>query len=57
MRKLGHVIFPFRSPEQKSSIRDNADFWGPLLVVVAYAVVSLYGQFRVRKVTQSSLVI
>ncbi|XP_065832984.1 protein YIPF4-like [Oscarella lobularis] len=47
MRKLGHVIFPFRSPEQKSSIRDNADFWGPLLVVVAYAVVSLYGQFRV----------
>jgi len=28
-------------------VRDNPDFWGPLIVVLLYSLVSLYGQFRV----------
>ena len=28
-------------------VRDSPDFWGPLIVVLLYSVVSLYGQFRV----------
>uniref|UniRef100_A0A5S6QZ57 Protein YIPF n=1 Tax=Trichuris muris TaxID=70415 RepID=A0A5S6QZ57_TRIMR len=28
-------------------VRDNPDFWGPLAVVLAYAMVSLYGQLQV----------
>eukprot|EP00049_Salpingoeca_infusionum_P001778 m.50936 g.50936 ORF g.50936 m.50936 type:complete len:280 (-) comp11197_c1_seq1:29-868(-) len=31
----------------RSRLKDNPDFWGPLAVVVLYAVISLYGQFRV----------
>ena len=33
---------------QRSVIRDSPDFWGPLFVVLAYALISVYGQFRVR---------
>ena len=28
-------------------VRENPDFWGPLIVVLLYSLVSLYGQFRV----------
>jgi hypothetical protein len=28
-------------------IRDNPDFWGPLLIVLAYALISVYGQLKV----------
>jgi hypothetical protein len=28
-------------------VRENPDFWGPLVVVLLYSLVSLYGQFRV----------
>src|SRR6218665_521192 len=28
-------------------VRENTDFWGPLLVVLFYSLISLYGQFGV----------
>ena len=44
--KLRCVLLPL--PRLKRSIiRDSPDFWGPLLVVLLYALVSVYGQFRV----------
>lgn len=33
----------------RAVVRESPDFWGPLLVVLAYALISVYGQFRVRK--------
>ena len=48
--KLRCVLFPL--PQlgfNRQIVRDNPDFWGPLLVVLFYSVVSLYGQFRVRR--------
>eukprot|EP00053_Salpingoeca_punica_P004721 m.50599 g.50599 ORF g.50599 m.50599 type:complete len:241 (+) comp12919_c0_seq1:55-777(+) len=46
--KVRSVVLPFPSLGFKTvSVRDNPDFWGPLLVVMVYALVSLYGQFRV----------
>eukprot|EP00128_Syssomonas_multiformis_P010720 Colp12_sorted_trinity150504_noHs@35246 len=32
---------------ERKVVRDNADFWGPLAVVLTYALFSLYGQFKV----------
>jgi len=46
--KLRCVMFPF--PQlgfNRQIVRENPDFWGPLVVVLLYALVSLYGQFRV----------
>ena len=46
--KLRCVLFPL--PQlgfNRLVVRDNPDFWGPLIVVLIYSVVSLYGQFRV----------
>ena len=46
--KLRCVLFPL--PQlgfNRQIVRDSPDFWGPLLVVLLYSVVSLYGQFRV----------
>ena len=37
-----------RSPRLSDSFAQD-DFWGPLFVVLAYAVISLWGQFRVRR--------
>lgn len=37
-----------RSPRRSDSFAQD-DFWGPLFVVLAYAVISLWGQFRVRR--------
>ena len=30
-----------------SIVRESPDFWGPLIVVLAYALLSIYGQFSV----------
>ena len=47
--KLRCVMFPLpRLGFNRQTVRDNPDFWGPLFVVLLYAGVSLYGQFRVR---------
>ena len=46
--KLRCVLFPL--PQlgfNRQLVRDNPDFWGPLIVVLLYSLVSLYGQFRV----------
>ncbi|XP_072027728.1 protein YIPF4-like [Amphiura filiformis] len=32
---------------KRQVLRDNPDFWGPLLVVLLFAMISVYGQFRV----------
>eukprot|EP00058_Branchiostoma_floridae_P025037 XP_002610527.1 hypothetical protein BRAFLDRAFT_65694 [Branchiostoma floridae] len=46
--KLRCVLLPFPFLNfRRQVVRDNPDFWGPLLVVVLFAMVSLYGQFRV----------
>ena len=43
--KVQSVLVPCR---RRDHIRDSPDFWGPLLVVLAFAAVSLYGQLAVR---------
>jgi len=46
--KLRCVMFPM--PQlgfNRQIVRENPDFWGPLIVVLLYSLVSLYGQFRV----------
>lgn len=49
--KVRCVLFPLPSLGfQKDVLRENPDFWGPLFVVLLYAVLALYGQFRVGKV-------
>lgn len=32
---------------QRTILKDSPDFWGPLLIVLLYSLVSLYGQFKV----------
>ena len=47
--KVRCVVFPLPSLGFKRSIlSDSPDFWGPLMVVLLYAFVSLYGQISVR---------
>ncbi|XP_053377460.1 protein YIPF4-like isoform X1 [Mercenaria mercenaria] len=46
--KLRCVLFPL--PQlgfNRHIVRENPDFWGPLVVILLYSLVSLYGQFRV----------
>lgn len=46
--KVRCVLLPIKSfGLQKNVIRDNPDFWGPLFIVLAFSLVSVYGQFRV----------
>lgn len=46
--KVRCVLFPIPSLGfQKDVLRQNPDFWGPLFVVLLYALLALYGQFRV----------
>ena len=46
--KVRCVLLPIQSfGLQKKVIRDNPDFWGPLFVVLAFALVSVYGQLKV----------
>jgi len=48
-QKLRCVILPIpsRSLQRAALLRDNPDFWGPLLVVLCFALLSVYGQLRV----------
>ncbi|WAR18364.1 YIPF4-like protein [Mya arenaria] len=46
--KLRCVLFPL--PQlgfNRHVVRENPDFWGPLVVILLYSLLSLYGQFRV----------
>ena len=46
--KLRCVLFPIPSLGfQRSIVKENPDFWGPLFVVLVFSLLSLYGQFRV----------
>ncbi|XP_013394365.1 protein YIPF4 [Lingula anatina] len=48
--KLRCVLLPVPVMKWKVNrevLRDNPDFWGPLVVVLVYSLLSLYGQFRV----------
>ncbi len=46
--KVRCAIFPCPMLGFKRQVlRDNPDFWGPLLVVLLFAMISVYGQFRV----------
>jgi hypothetical protein len=39
---------PVSNPSlNRSVLRDNPDFWGPLIIVLAFALLSVYGQFKV----------
>lgn len=41
-------MFPLPSLGFKRDVlRDSPDFWGPLLVVLLYAMLALFGQFKV----------
>lgn len=42
------MVFPLPSLGFKRDVlRDSPDFWGPLLVVLLYAMLALFGQFKV----------
>lgn len=46
--KVRCVVFPLPSLGFKRDVlRDSPDFWGPLLVVLIYAMLALFGQFKV----------
>ena len=46
--KIKCVVMPIGSENlNRTVLRDNPDFWGPLLIVLAFALMSVYGQFRV----------
>jgi hypothetical protein len=39
---------PVSNPSlNRSVLRDNPDFWGPLIIVLAFSLLSVYGQFKV----------
>ena len=44
--KLRCVLLPLPGLN-RAVVRDNTDFWGPLMVVIVYSLISVYGQFRV----------
>lgn len=46
--KVCCVLLPFPFMGYKRQlVRDSPDFWGPLLVVILFSLVSIYGQFSV----------
>ena len=48
--KIKCVVMPISNPSlNRSVLRDNPDFWGPLMIVLAFALLSVYGQFKVSK--------
>lgn len=50
--KVRCVLFPFPFLGfKKKIIRDNPDFWGPLLIVLIFSAFSLYGQIQVYHLT------
>eukprot|EP00037_Helgoeca_nana_P008320 m.74099 g.74099 ORF g.74099 m.74099 type:complete len:266 (+) comp18863_c0_seq1:41-838(+) len=47
LHKLRCILLPFdMGGYDRSVVRDNPDFWGPLLVVFLYAMESLYGNWK-----------
>lgn len=38
---------PFSKQNDRSVLRDDPDFWGPLFIVMIFALLSVYGQFKV----------
>ena len=47
LRKLQMVLLPRKRVASDDIENDDADFWGPLFVVLFYSMISLYGQFTV----------
>lgn len=48
--KIRCVLMPMPSLGfNRQVVRDNPDFWGPLAVVLLFSMISIYGQFRVRR--------
>lgn len=48
--KIRCVLMPMPSlGYNRQVVRDNPDFWGPLAVVLLFSMISIYGQFRVRR--------
>ncbi|RNA18757.1 YIPF4 isoform X1 [Brachionus plicatilis] len=46
--KIKCVLMPLANKNlNRSILRDNPDFWGPLLIVLFFSLMSVYGQFRV----------
>lgn len=46
--KVRCVLFPL--PQlgfQRTVLKESPDFWGPLIIVLCYSLLSLYGQFKV----------
>ncbi|VDK73999.1 unnamed protein product [Cylicostephanus goldi] len=49
--KVRCILLPLPYFRMKLNIvRESPDFWGPLMVVIAYALLSIYGQFSVSSV-------
>ena len=47
--KVRCILFPL--PQlgfERKVLKENPDFWGPLIVVLCYSLLSLYGQFKVK---------
>ena len=56
--KVRCVVFPIPSLGFKRDVlRDSPDFWGPLLVVLLYAMLALFGQFKVSQNILNKLVV
>ena len=54
--KLRCVLFPLPQMGFKNEVvRDSPDFWGPLVVVLLFSLLSLYGQFRVSHLFEHEL--
>jgi hypothetical protein len=45
--KIQCVVMPLAKNLNRTALRDDPDFWGPLFVVLLFAMLSVYGQFRV----------
>lgn len=45
--KIQCVVLPLAKNLNRTALRDDPDFWGPLFVVLLFAMLSVYGQFRV----------
>ena len=46
--KIRCVLFPLPSLGfNRAVLKESPDFWGPLLVILLFSLVSLYGQFHV----------
>ena len=52
--KIKCAIMPIGNQKlNRSVLKDNPDFWGPLLIVLAFALLSVYGQFRASYIAYS----